>query len=82
MTRGLTLVELVLTITLAAIVGVPTGIFLSEHLPRVLHAPPLVPGRQRSPQLLADQDTGRDAQDRREANGDHELYQREPRPTG
>jgi len=38
MTRGMTLVELVLTIALAAIVGVPTGILVSEQLRGVLTA--------------------------------------------
>ena len=38
MTRGMTLVELVLTIALAAIVGVPTGILGSEQLRGVLTA--------------------------------------------
>ena len=35
---GLTLVELVITISLAAIIGVPTGILLSEHLTGALRA--------------------------------------------
>jgi len=38
MTRGLTLVELVITISLAAIIGVPAGILLSEHLTGALRA--------------------------------------------
>jgi len=36
--RGLTLVELVITISLAAIIGIPTGILLSEHLTGALRA--------------------------------------------
>ena len=35
---GLTLVELVITISLAAIIGIPTGILLSEHLTGALRA--------------------------------------------
>jgi len=38
MTRGLTLVELVITIALAAILGVPVGFILSEHLRGALRA--------------------------------------------
>lgn len=38
MRRGLTLVELVLTISLAAIIGVPVGFILSEHLRGALWA--------------------------------------------
>jgi prepilin-type N-terminal cleavage/methylation domain-containing protein len=38
MTRGLTLVELVITIALAAILGVPVGFILSEHLRGALSA--------------------------------------------
>ena len=38
MTRGLTLVELVITISLAAIIGVPTGILGSERLSGALRA--------------------------------------------
>ena len=38
MTRGLTLVELIITISLAAIIGVPTGILLSEHLTGALRS--------------------------------------------
>lgn len=36
--RGLTLVELVITISLAAILGVPVGFILSEHLRAALQA--------------------------------------------
>ena len=36
--RGLTLVELVITISLAAIIGIPVGILLSEHLTGALRA--------------------------------------------
>lgn len=36
--NGLTLVELIITISLAAIIGVPTGILLSEHLTGALRA--------------------------------------------
>lgn len=35
---GLTLVELIITISLAAILGIPTGILLSEHLTGALRA--------------------------------------------
>ena len=38
MRRGLTLIELVITITLAAILGIPVGILLSEHLTGALRA--------------------------------------------
>ncbi len=38
MTRGLTLIELVITISLAAILGIPVGILLSEHLTGALRA--------------------------------------------
>lgn len=38
MSRGLTLVELVITISLAAIIGVPVGILLSEQLKGALTA--------------------------------------------
>ena len=38
MRRGLTLVELVITIALAAILGVPVGFILSEHLRGALRA--------------------------------------------
>ena len=36
--RGLTLVELVITISLTAILGVPVGVILSEHLRGALRA--------------------------------------------
>ncbi len=36
--QGLTLVELVITISLAAIIGIPTGILLSQHLKGALRA--------------------------------------------
>lgn len=36
--RGLTLVELVITIALAAIIGIPAGVILSEHLRGALRA--------------------------------------------
>ena len=36
--RGLTLVELIITISLAAIIGIPVGILLSEHLAGALRA--------------------------------------------
>jgi len=36
--RGLTLVELVITISLSAILGIPAGILLSEHLNAALRA--------------------------------------------
>ena len=36
--RGLTLVELVITISLAAIISIPAGILLSEHLTAALRA--------------------------------------------
>ena len=38
MTRGLTLIELVITISLAAILGIPIGLLLSEHLNGALQA--------------------------------------------
>ena len=38
MSRGLTLVELVITISLAAILGIPVGLLLSEHLTSALGA--------------------------------------------
>lgn len=38
MRRGLTLVELIITISLAAILGVPVGILLSEHLTGAIRA--------------------------------------------
>lgn len=38
MTRGLTLVELIMTISLAAIIGIPSGILLSTHLNAALEA--------------------------------------------
>ena len=38
MRRGLTLVELVITISLAAIISIPVGILVSEHLTGALRA--------------------------------------------
>ena len=38
MMRGLTLIELVITISLAAIIGIPVGLLLSEHLNGALRA--------------------------------------------
>lgn len=38
MSRGLTLVELVLAIFLAGVIGMPVGLLISEHLRSALHA--------------------------------------------